>query len=366
MLFSKQFKTGAVLFSVSLAACSGNETKQPIQQEAPVVVQISNAGSTAAAGMIEASGQVEAIRSANISTRVMGYITSIQVKAGDKVRAGQVLFSVNSSDVQAKKAQTDAMITQAEAALQSAQKDYDRYTALFKQQSASAKELDGMTLQYQSAKANVAAARAMRSEVTSQLAYTTVVAPFSGTVTQKLAEAGSMATPGMPVLTIEQEGGLQVSASIPESQIASVKTGDDATMTIESANKKITGKVTQVNPSSQFTGGQYIVKIAVPSADSKQLYAGMYVHIQLAAKNNAGAKASDSANVMIPVKALINRDQLTGVYTVSSQNTALLRWLRLGPVSGDQVEVLSGLAKNEPFIVSAEGKLYNGVPVKIK
>ena len=367
MLFtSTQFKMVAVLFSVSLAACSGNETKQPIQQEAPVMVQVSNAGGTAAAGMIEASGQVEAIRSANISTRVMGYITSIKVKAGDKVRAGQVLFSVNSSDVQAKKAQTDAMIAQADAALQSAQKDYDRYTALFKQQSASAKELDAMTLQYQSAKANAAAARAMRSEVTAQLAYTTVVAPFSGIVTQKLAEAGSMATPGMPVLTIEQEGGLQVSASIPESQIASVKTGDEATMTIESANKKITGKVTQVNPSSQFTGGQYIVKIAVPSADSKQLYAGMYVHLQLAAKNNSVPKASDSANLMIPVKALINRDQLTGVYTVSSQNTALLRWLRLGPVSGDQVEVLSGLAKNEPFIVSAEGKLYNGVPVKIK
>jgi RND family efflux transporter MFP subunit len=367
MLFtSTQFKMVAVLFSVSLAACSGNESKQPIQQEAPVMVQVSNAGGTAAAGMIEASGQVEAIRSANISTRVMGYITSIQVKAGDKVRAGQVLFSVNSSDVQAKKAQTDAMIAQADAALQSAQKDYDRYTALFKQQSASAKELDAMTLQYQSAKASAAAARAMRSEVTAQLAYTTVVAPFSGTVTQKLAEAGSMATPGMPVLTIEQEGGLQVSASIPESQIASVKTGDEATMTIESANKKITGKVTQVNPSSQFTGGQYIVKIALPSADSKQLYAGMYVHLQLAAKNNGIPKASDSANVMIPVKALINRDQLTGVYTVSSQNTALLRWLRLGPVSGDQVEVLSGLTKNEPFIVSAEGKLYNGVPVKIK
>jgi RND family efflux transporter MFP subunit len=367
MLFtSTQFKMVAVLFSVSLAACSGNDTKQPIQQEAPVMVQVSNAGGTAAAGMIEASGQVEAIRSANISTRVMGYITSIQVKAGDKVRAGQVLFSVNSSDVQAKKAQTDAMIAQADASLQSAQKDYDRYTALFKQQSASAKELDGMTLQYQSAKANAAAARAMRSEVTAQLAYTTVVAPFSGTITQKLAEAGSMATPGMPVLTIEQEGGLQVSASIPESQIASVKTGDEATMNIESANKKITGKVTQVNPSSQFTGGQYIVKIALPSADSKQLYAGMYVHLQLAAKNNSIPKANDSANVMIPVKALINRDQLTGVYTVSSQNTALLRWLRLGPVSGDQVEVLSGLTKNEPFIVSAEGKLYNGVPVKIK
>lgn len=367
MLFPEiKLKTIAFLLPVLLAACGGNETTQTVQNEAPVLVQVANSGSASSTGMIEASGQIEAIRSANISTRVMGYITAISVKAGDKVKAGQVLFTVNNSDVMAKKAQTDAMIAQADAALQSAQKDFDRYTALYKQQSASAKELDAMTLQYQSAKASAAAARAMRNEVTAQLAYTTVVAPFSGTVTQKSAEAGSMATPGMPVLTIEQEGSLQVSASIPESQISAIKPGDDATMTIESANKKIAGKVIQINPSSQFTGGQYIVKISVPSSDNKQLYAGMYVHIQIPAKNKVAVAGNDSANVMIPVKAIVNRDQLTGVYTISSQNTALLRWLRLGAVSGDQVEVLSGLAKNEPFIVSAEGKLYNGVPVKIK
>ncbi len=367
MQFHKiQVAIAALIMSVLMTACTGKETKMQEQQAAPILVQREIPAGTSSPGMIEASGQVESIRSANISTRVMGYITQISVKVGDKVSAGQLLFSVNSTDILAKKAQTDAMITQADAAMGSAQKDYDRFTVLYKQQSASAKELDAMTLQYQSAKANADAARALRNEVSAQLAYTTVVAPFSGTITQKLAEAGSLATPGMPVLTIEQEAGLQVSASVAENQIASVKLGDDAIMSIESVNKQIAGKVTQINPSSQFTGGQYVIKLSVPSTDNKQLYAGMYVHIQIPVKNSSIATTADSSAILIPLKAIVNRDQLTGIYTISSQNTALLRWVRLGSTMGDRVEVLSGLAKNESFIVSADGKLYNGAAVKIK
>jgi hypothetical protein len=92
----------------------------------------------------------------------------------------------------------------------------------------------------------------------------------------------------------------------------------------------------------------------------------MYVHILIPLKNNTVATTANSGAILIPLKAIINRDQLTGVYTLSSQNTALLRWVRLGSTLGDQVEVLTGLAKNESFIVSADGKLYNGAPVKIK
>jgi len=68
---------------------------------------------------------------------------------------------------------------------------------------------------------------------------------------------------------------------------------------------------------------------------------------------------------MIPLAAIINREELTGVYTVSANNTALLRWLRLGKTYGDKVEVISGLSKDEQFVLSAEGKLYNGVSVKV-
>ena len=364
MLFRK-ISIGVVLLSatVLIGSCSGGDKKSVENTAVPVMVTVATPDGGSGSGIIEASGKVEAAHSVNISTRAMGYITKMPVKVGDYVKEGQLLFTVNSADVNAKKAQTDAMIAQADAALFSAQKDYDRYTVLYKQQSASAKELDQVTLQYQSAKAAAEAARQMRNEVAAHLAYTSVVAPFSGVVTQKFSDAGSMSTPGMPVLTIEQAGNLQVAAAVSESQIASVKTGDRVVMTVGSLEKNLEGKVIEVNPSSQFSGGQYIVKISLPG-NNKQLYAGMFVHVQFDAKIPAVKKAGEW--VMIPVKAVIQKDQLTGVYTISAQNTALLRWLRLGKVNGDQIEVLSGLAKDEQYILSAEGRLYNGAPIKIK
>ena len=129
------------------------------------------------------------------------------------------------------------MIAEAEGAYATAQKDYDRFNNLYQQQSATAKELDNVTLQYNSAKARVAAAKQMRSEVNANLSYSSLTAPFSGVVTQKLAEVGSIANPGMPILTIEQNGIFQVSASIAESDISHIHLGDVANMQIKSTGK---------------------------------------------------------------------------------------------------------------------------------
>jgi RND family efflux transporter MFP subunit len=349
-----------------LYSCSGNQSEQKnISKENPVEVTVSTPGNEDLSGGINASGQVEAIQSANISTRVMGYITNVYVKIGDKVKQGQLLFTVNSSDILAKRAQTDAMIAQADAALTNAKKDYERFSALYKQQSATAKELDNASLQYFAAKANANAAKQMRNEVNAQLSYTNVTAPFSGVVTQKMLDAGSMATPGMPVITLEQSGSLQVSTSVSESQIGTIKQGDDAIVNIKSINKIIPGKITQISQSSQSSGGQYIIKISIPG-NEKQVYAGMYVNVNIPEKGLVQTAAIDENNILVPVESIINKDQLTGLYTIGNNNTALLRWVRLGKNYGNKVEVLSGLAKNETFIVHADGRLYNGVPVTVK
>ena len=70
--------------------------------------------------------------------------------------------------------------------------------------------------------------------------------------------------------------------------------------------------------------------------------------------------------VLVPLSAIINRDELTGIYTNSVNNTALLRWIRLWKNYGDKVEVISGLSKDEKFIRLSESKLYNGAPVVVK
>ncbi|OYY99831.1 MAG: efflux transporter periplasmic adaptor subunit [Sphingobacteriia bacterium 28-36-52] len=354
----------ALIAIITISSCSQDEPKATAIQDKPIEVKLASAGIKSANGKIEVTGQIEGIQSANISTRVIGTITSMRVKAGDQVKVGQVLFTINATDIKAKSAQTGAMIAQADAAMQSAKKDFERYTALYKQQSATAKELEQITLQYKSAQANLEVMKQMKNEVNANLSYTTITAPFTGIVSQKLAETGSIASPGMPILTLEQTGNLQVSALVPENMIASIAVGNEVEMNINAADKKLNGKIIQINSSSQFTGGQYVVKISLPTTEMKKLFSGMYVNIAIPIKESTISSAENNA-VTVPENSIVYKDQLTGLYTATAENTALLRWVRLGKKQAGQVEVLSGLSAGEQFIVSAGGKLYNGAPIKL-
>ncbi|MGN6600835.1 MAG: efflux RND transporter periplasmic adaptor subunit [Ginsengibacter sp.] len=349
---------------LTLNACSSKVNLEPkANTDIPITVTVATPSSGGERN-INVSGQIEAAQSANISTRVMGYITMLKVNTGDHVSKGQLLATISDQDIVAKRARADAMIAEAQAALKNAQKDFDRFTVLYNQQSATAKELDNVTLQLASAKSGLEAAKQMRNEANAQLNYTNLTAPFSGIVTQKLADAGSMANPGMPILIIEQGGSYQVSASVPENTIDKIKLGQKAILSINAINKTLNGEITQVNQSSRFTGGQYIIKISIP--DKKGLYSGMYVDVSIPLTKAGATNNVQDGQVLVPTASIDNRDQLTGLYTISSNNTALLRWVRLGKTYGDKVEVLSGLGKDEQYIVSADEKLYNGAPVKIK
>jgi len=345
-----------------LNACSGGHATKNETNQKRVAVTLSTVSEVTQPAIL-ASGEIESIQTANISTRVMGRITNIFVKTGDRVSKGQILATVWDEDIRAKRSQVDAMIAEAEGVYANAQRDFDRFNNLYKQQSASAKELDNVTLQYNSAQARLAAARQMRSEVNANLSYSSLTAPFDGVVSQKLAEVGSIANPGIPVLTIEQDGILQVSASIAESDISKIHLEDTATIQIKSSGKFFDGKITQVNTSSQFTGGQYLVKISIPEPAQKDIYPGMYAGVRIPVKDTLLAKGEE---VLVPLSAIINHDELTGIYTVSATNTALLRWVRLGKTDGDKVEVISGLSANEKFISSSESKLYNGAALVVK
>jgi RND family efflux transporter MFP subunit len=362
MLKSSLHISAIIMIMAGVNSCSGKMEENDEINDKPVAITLSSV-SAGDVPEILASGEVEAAQTTNVSTRVMGRITSILVHVGDKVQRGQLLASVWDEDIKAKKAQANAMIAEAEGAYGSAQKDYDRFNNLYQQQSATAKELDNATLQFNSAKARLTAAKEMKSEVNANLTYSSVTAPFTGVVTQKLAEVGSIASPGMPILTVEQDGIFQVSASIAESDISKIHLGYVAHVHIKSTGKSFDGEIVEINPSSQFTGGQYIVKISIPTTARKDIYAGMFASVSIPTKDIQRVK---SDVILVPSSAIINRDELTGIYTLSASNTALLRWIRLGKVYGDKVEVISGLSKEEKFISSSASKLYNGIPVVVK
>ena len=346
----------------TLISCNG-EKKEAVAESPAIAVKVSGVSENDNSPFVSASGKIEAENSANISTRMMGYVTKIHVIVGQRVNAGQTLVSINNSDLLAKKAQVDASIMQATAGYNNAKKDYDRFSNLFKQQSASQKELDDMTARYEMAKAGLEGAKQMRNEVLAQFNYSNITAPFSGVVTNTFVKEGDMANPGMPLVSVEGASKLQVTAMVSENDINAIKKGMLAKVLVKSSNKNLTGKVSELSTSATNTGGQYLVKIDLDKTDSSIL-SGMFVNVQFPVENLANTTANDM--LLIPETALVKQGQLTGVYTIGTENIAILRWLRVGKTFGTQVEVLSGLSANEKYIVSAEGKLFNGAKVSIQ
>lgn len=344
-----------------LSGCSEN-TKVTDQNIAAINVIVEKASQNSNTRFISASGKTESANSANLSTRMMGYVTGIKVKVGQQVTAGQLLITINNADLLAKKAQVEASVLQATAAYNNAKKDYDRFVNLFEKQSASQKELDDVTAQYEMTKAGLEGARQMRNEVIAQFDYSNIVAPFSGVITNTFVKTGDMANPGVPLVSIEgASGNMQVTAMVSESDIWAVKNGMKVKLLIKSINKEVDATVTEVSLSSKNTGGQYLVKINMEKVE-KEILSGMFVNVKFPLENNKPIDNS-AERVFVNKNALINFGQLTGIYTIGHNNVAILRWLRTGMASGESVEVLSGLSADEQYIVSADSKLYNGAKI---
>lgn len=358
-------KAITILSLISLFISCGKDKKETANNEPAIAVQVSGITNDNNSPFVTASGKIEAENSANLSTRMMGYVTKVHVKVGQKVGAGQLLVSINNTDLHAKKAQVDASILQATAAFNNAKKDYNRFVNLYAQQSASQKELDDMTARYEMAKATLEGARQMRNEVMAQFSYSNITAPFSGEITNTFVKEGDMANPGMPLVGIEGASRLQVTAMVSESDISSITNGMNVKVMVKSLNKEVAGKVSEVSGSAKNTGGQYLVKVNLSQID-KSILSGMFVNVQFPVENKKESTTIVSDKVMVPESALVKQGQLTGIYTIGNGNTAILRWLRIGKSFGNQVEVLSGLSTNESYIVSAEGKLFNGAKISVQ
>lgn len=336
----------------------GYEGKKVVTDNTPAItVTVNQVTANSNNPFLSVSGKIQASNSADLSTRMMGYINNVHVNVGDKVTKGQLLVSINNADLQAKRAQINAGITEATAAFNNAKKDYNRFQSLLADNSATQKEMDDMTANFEMAKARLESANQMKNEINAQFAYSNITAPFSGIVTSKNIETGDMANPGMRLISIETPGNFEVIAMVPETEISEIKKDSEVSVLVKSIGSTLKGTVTEVSTSAKNTGGQYLVKIALNKTEA-DILSGMFVTVQFPVERKA-----KSEMVLIPTQAIITNGQLSGVYTLSQTNTALLRWLRLGRNYGDQIEVLSGLNSDEAYIVSAEGKLFNGAKV---
>lgn len=346
-----------ILLTVVLTLSCQSDKGDASGTSSAVKVEVKSPSTPDGEGYFTASGNIESEDFARLSTRNMGYVSRVYVKVGDQVRKGQLLIDINSDEIDARKAQAAAGLSQAEAQLAVAKKDFDRYQKLFQEKSASQKELDDITLNYKIAQGNYERAKQMENEINAVMAYSHIRAPFSGVITSKSVKMGDMAMPGQPLLSLEAPGAFVATALVPETSIEFVKKGQPVKVYLKSSREPIHGVVGEVSTSSQNSGGQYLVKINLPGSSKEKLFSGMYVSTVFPVAGKS------SKSLYVDKEALVHRGELDGIYTISESGTAILRWLKLGQEIGDQVEVLSGLKADEEYIVSSEGKLYNGVNV---
>ncbi len=299
-----------------------------------------------------ATGSIQADKTVMVSTRMMGWVRGIHVLEGQSVTKGDLLISIDDSDMKAKKAQAEAGIVEAKAVLANAEKMAERFEKLYADKSVSKQQLDDVLTGRDRAAAGLKMAEAGLVEVNVNLSYLSITAPTDGIVARKMIEEGDMANPGMPLVILESTGPMKVVAHLGEMDISSVKVGDMATIDVTSLDDAVfeapLNKVIRaVNPGSRT----YDIEATLGNPDPR-LRSGMFARVSLA--------IGERQAILVPKDAVILRGQLTGVWIVAQDGTAHLRWVRQGRTYGDSIEILSGLNGDEVVVLSTQQPLVEG------
>jgi len=309
---------------------------------------------------LRATGTVHARETAVVSAQVMGRIQQVIVREGDSVRAGQTLVVLDDAALRAQVEQAQAGVKAAQNAQAAAQTNaalaastLARYKQLESEKSVSPQEMDEVSRRAEGAAASVDAmraqtdaARAQESGARTMMSYTRLVAPFAGVVTSRMADPGTMAAPGVPLLQVDQAGALQLYATVDESVIGAIRKGMKVRVDLDGgasttgAGANLTGTVAEIVPAADPSSHSFLVKIDLPS--SSQMRAGMYGIAEFA---NGSRQA-----ILIPRSAVVARGSLNCVYVLDGQEIAQLRYITLGAAQGNFVEVLSGVSAGEKLV----------------
>jgi RND family efflux transporter MFP subunit len=298
---------------------------------------------TLIASTTEASAVAAPYAQATLSTKLMGTVTAVLVREGDRVRAGDPLVRIDARDLESRRQQVQAAMASAEAMHREAELMATRMRALYADSAAPRAQLDAAEAGLSRARAGVDAARAGAGEIDAVANYAVVRAPFSGVVTQRFVDPGAFAAPGAPLVTVQDHSRLRIEATVPPTAARAVSRGSMVAVTVEGINAM--ARVEGVVPSA---GGTLYTVNAIADNRDGTLSSGGSARLALGDGTRQG--------LLVPAAALRHDGDLTGV-TVSSGGAAATRWIRTGRVHGTFVEVLAGLANGDTvWVPSNAGK----------
>jgi len=322
-------------------------------------VQVS--GASAAAGFT-LEGTLQPQLQISVAAQALGRVLVLAVKAGDRVKAGQLLARIGERELQAGVAVGDAGVSQAQAVLTQAEQNTARTRDLRSQGFLSAAALDSATAQLSAAQAALQQAQATRTQAALARTHATVTAPFDGLVLATQVDVGDLATPGRPLLTLYAPGRLRAVVQLPASLAVAARAATQVDVTLPGGQRVVPASRSEL-PGTDAVSQTIEWRLDLPGAAAAGLQPGQPVQVQFSGSSaheppgrSQGEYRSASARrlpddpaaagMVIPASAVLTRGELTAVYAVQGDRF-VLKAVRLGAPQGDAVPVLAGLKAGE-------------------
>jgi len=288
-------------------------------------------------------GAVEALRQTVIAAQVPGAVVQLEVKAGDRVQAGQLLLRLDARAADQNVLASDAQVLSARALLDAATRELERQKQLFQQNYISRAALDRAESDFRTTQAQVAAQGAQAGGARTQTSFYVVRAPYAGVVSEVPVMLGDMAMPGKPLVTLYDPAALRISAAVPQTLAPPAGAAIRAELPgLPAARQWPTPARVQVLPTADAATHTVQVRADLP-AGIEGVTPGMFARLWLPA-------AAGGTHLTVPLSAVVRRAEMTGLYVLDAGGRPLLRQVRLGRTEGDRVEVLSGLSAGERVV----------------
>ncbi len=340
-----------MMMVVTLTACGHKVDRREAGPKVPVTVVA--AAEHALPSAEEYVGNIRSRQAVVISTKMMGRVVRFFVDEGQAVTKGQPLVEVDAAEAQSAYSQSKAGVDAADVAVRNMERDQERFKNLYEQKAVTKHQVEQVEMGLAAAKAQRAQAQANLTMSGTLMSYGKILAPDAGIVTKRWMDAGNMAFPGAPILTVENPKDLEISVSVAEDKARLLAAGQQAQVMVDSLGKALSVPVTAVVGASDPMTRTSTVKLSLPEGSG--LAPGQFAHVRF--------DALAMKTLAVPSSAIHSEGQMDGVF-VADQGLARLRWIQTGVRGGEMVQVLSGLQPGERVIVPVPAGLSDGQAVE--
>ena len=326
---------GAVVAGLAwLAPAAETATSSKAADAAGPAVTVWTVGSQAMSSFTEIEATVEAVQQSTLSAQATGRVLSLWVKAGDRVRAGQLLASVDDRETQTGLQRSQAQLAQSDAEFKQLQLALKRTQDLRAQGFVSSAALDLSEAQFKAAKAGRDSAGAGTQQASLAQSFTKITAPYDAWVLETMVQVGDLAVPGKPLLTIYAPQPLRVVLQWPASKGAPSPKAQ--AIQIQAGQEWIQPAGMQILPATDPVSQTVTVRLDLPRNGPAASWApGQQTRVRW--------PGASQARLMEPAKSVLRRGEITAVY-VAQGNAFVMKPVRLGADHGAAgVEVWAGL-----------------------